>query len=458
MKLNIKFIFFIIIINNTIGCKYAKSLNLKNPHINYKINSIKNINRYLTNYDVTKIDWESVISGCHASFNYEKRLANFYIRTAAHDALAIHDGYGGPDGSILLNKDELSRSENNYDSFTYKVSKNAIALSKKFGTSIADIIAVCGAYAVTYLGGPVIISNNTNNTILVGRIDSNIPNPSHQLVPADANTDLFNKYSIKFNFTLEEFTALLGSHTIIDDKTCLNTDHKTYCDPLVNSCTNISMFTWDNFYYNDLCNRNIIMEENSFAIDFKLTKLDHIKNNLCKFTSKHFKDKILQDIEVEDNLNVNQILGINKRMLDINNRVKLVIENNFNKKSLGTDKPNDLFNDPEILFREKMRVTIFEDNKHKLWPYTVNDAWLGQACQNKLTDTPYNKEIRESMLKFQNNTNYWNEIYIRAYNKMINNNANWVNGKGVPITGKECDSGYKVINKKKNMQYYIFIK
>jgi len=492
----LKIIVFTIIINNIVACKYAKNIHIKSPHI-------KEINRNLKNYDVSKVDWESVISGCHASFNYEKRLANFYIRGAAHDALAIHNGLGGSDGSVLLTQDELSRPENNYDSFTYKLSKNALALSKRFGTSVADIIAVCGAYAVTYLGGPVIINNNTNNTILVGRIDTDIPNPANQLVPADANTDLFNKYSIKFNFTLEEFTALLGSHTVIDDKTCLNRDQKTYCDPLIESCKNISMFIWDNTYYKDLCNKNIVMEENSFSINTKLTKLQHIKNNLCKFTSKKFKDKIKQDMEAEDQLNVNEILGLNTDSTDnFNTEVdpvkpvnpvkpvepielvepvkpvkpvkpiepvelvepvkpvkpidpirilknKLNIDNNINKVLKGKDNPNDLFNDEEILFREKMRVTVFEDNTHKLWHYTVNDAWLGQACQNKLNDTSYNKEIRKSMLNFQNNTESWNTVYIRAYNKMINNNANWINGKGFAITGLECYSGYKLYNNKK---------
>ena len=568
MKVNLiyKFTFLMLIINNTMSCKYARNLHLKNPHIKH----INNINRNLKNYDAAKVDWESVISGCHASFNYEKRLANFYIRAAAHDALAIHDGLGGSDGSVLLTQDELSRPENNYDSFTYKLSKNALALSKKFDTSVADIIAVCGAYAVTYLGGPQIITNNTNNTILVGRIDSDIPNPAHQLVPNDANTDLFNKYSIKFNFTLEEFTALLGSHTVIDDKSCLNKDQITYCDPLIESCTNISMFTWDNTYYKNLCNKNIIMKENSISINPKITKLEHIKNNLCKFTSKKFKDKIIQDIEIEDNLNTNEILGIDTEVDNINidiavedntnvdiavedntnvdiavedntnvdpavvdnidlavedntnvdpavvdntdpvvvdnidpavvdnadpavvdnTNVDLAVEDNANAVRLlrGTpnavdnnikkvkpdnldknikkvkpdnldknvenllnrkDNPNDIFNDEENLFTERMRVTVFEDNTHKLWPYTVNDAWLGQACQNKLNDSSYNKEIRKSMLQFQNNTDSWNEVYIRAYNKMINNNANWVNGRGFAITGLECHSGYKLINNKK---------
>lgn len=488
MKVNLmyKFTFLMLIINNTMSCKYARNQHLKNPHIKH----INNINRNLKNYDAAKVDWESVISGCHASFNYEKRLANFYIRAAAHDALAIHDRLGGSDGSVLLTQDELSRPENNYDSFTYKLSKNALALSKKFDTSVADIIAVCGAYAVTYLGGPQIITNNTNNTILVGRIDSDIPNPAHQLVPNDANTDLFNKYSIKFNFTLEEFTALLGSHTVIDDKSCLNKDQITYCDPLIESCTNISMFTWDNTYYKNLCNKNIIMKENSISINPKITKLEHIKNNLCKFTSKKFKDKIIQDIEIEDNLNTNEILGINTKVDNINNadndepvvanivkvnravindansvrllrgvpniannnikKVKLGnLDNNIDNLSKGKDNPNDIFNEEENLFTERMRVTIFEDNTHKLWSYTVNDAWLGQACQNKLDDTLYNKEIRKSMLDFQNNTNSWNNVYIRAYNKMINNNAKWTNGKGIPISGTECYSGYKLNDNKK---------
>jgi hypothetical protein len=83
-------------------------------------------------YNYFRVDWESVISGCHASFNFEKRLANFYIRAAAPDSLSISEGYGGPDGSLVITDDELRRPENKYDSFAFTVSKNALALAGNF--------------------------------------------------------------------------------------------------------------------------------------------------------------------------------------------------------------------------------------------------------------------------------------------------------------------------------------
>ena len=140
-----------------------KQLNKKlcpftNNNNNYKKNNVRIIYPKLktssNKYNYYRIDWQSVISGCHASFNFEKRLANFYIRAAAHDSLSISEGYGGPDGSVLITDDELRRPENKYDSFAFTVSKNALSLANRFDTSVADIIAVCGAYAVQYLNGP----------------------------------------------------------------------------------------------------------------------------------------------------------------------------------------------------------------------------------------------------------------------------------------------------------------
>lgn len=413
-----------------------KQLNKKlcpftNNNNNYKKNNVRIIYPKLktssNKYNYYRIDWQSVISGCHASFNFEKRLANFYIRAAAHDSLSISEGYGGPDGSVVITDDELRRPENKYDLFAYKVSKNALALAKRFNSSVADIIAVCGAYAVQYLNGPDMISSNKLDTILVGRTDSDIPNPANQLVPENANTEQFNEFSIKYGFTLEEFTALLGSHTIIDDKECLNNDQQSYCDPLVNDCKNIAMFTWNNMYYKDLCNKNISMLFNTIPIDFIKTKKQLIKNELCKFTSSYFRDDTKLDIQQETEINVNKVLNqqIDQELTD------LFVEEN--------------------IFTVPIDVTIFENNEYKNWFYTTNDAWLGKACQNKLENTYYNNQIKDSMNKFQSDSIYWNKLYIQAYRKMINNNVRWINLKknGKPITGKECYSGYKKYNNKK---------
>jgi hypothetical protein len=378
-------------------------------------------------YNYFRVDWESVISGCHASFNFEKRLANFYIRAAAHDSLSISEGYGGPDGSLVITDDELRRPENKYDSFAFTVSKNALSLANRFDTSVADIIAVCGAYAVQYLNGPDMIISNKLDTILVGRLDSDIPNPANQLVPANANTTEFNNFAIKYGFSLEEFTALLGSHTIIDEKECLNNDQTSYCNPLINDCKNIAMFTWNNMYFKDLCNKNISMEFNTIPREIKKSKKDLIKGELCKFTSNQFKEDTKIDIQKETEINVNEVLN---------------------------ETPEQELLDPFIeqnIFEVPVEVSLFENNEYKQWFYTINDAWLGQACQNKLESNYYNDQIKESMNKFQLDSNYWNKLYIQAYKKMINNNVRWINLRknGKPITGKECYSGYKKYNNKK---------
>jgi len=108
-------------------------------------------------YDPTIVDWMSVIAGCRATCRYDRRLCNFYIRAAAHDSLSISEGYGGADGSIFLTADEIGRPENNYDSFAYILSKNVLALAKRYNSSVADVVAVCGAVATEYQGGPKII-------------------------------------------------------------------------------------------------------------------------------------------------------------------------------------------------------------------------------------------------------------------------------------------------------------
>lgn len=375
-------------------------------------------------YNPKKVDWSSVISGCHAACNFDIRLCNFYVRASAHDSLSIAEGYGGPDGSVVLTEDELNRPENNYDLFAYKLSKNALALAKKFDTSVADIISVCGAYAVKYTGGIDIISTSSNQEpFLVGRIDSTIPNPANQLVPENANTTLFNSYAEHFGLTLEDFTALLGSHALIDNKECLNRDRISFCDPLINECKDISMFYWDNSYYIDLCSKNISMRFNDLSTEFIKSKKQLIRNELCKFTSSYFRDEIKTELNTEFEINVNEILN-----------------QNIEQENL------DLIIETETQFPKNVVVDVVNNGDKELWRYTTNDAWLGLACQNKLEDNNINNQIKYNMDKFSKDDNLWDLIYARAYKKMINNNVRWFKKKsdGFKISGTECYSGYKI--------------
>ena len=432
--------------------RYYDLKSIKNcPYQNKFINNIKNNNKLniqemhqkiletnknvLIRYPVRKpqekyynpknVDWSSVISGCHAACNFDKRLCNFYIRASAHDSLSISEGYGGSDGSVVITEDELNRPENNYDNFAYKLSKNALALAKRFDTSVADIIAVCGAYAVKYLGGIDIIKFSTKtDPFLVGRKDSTIPNPAHQLVPENANTSLFNTFSNKYGFTLEEFSALLGSHVLLDEKECLNKDN-TYCDPTINSCKDISMYKWDNSYFHDICSKNISITFNTLPITFLKSKKQLIKNELCKYTSDYFKREVKVDIFNELGLDIDTIMMQD----ELTEKTDLIIE-----QDLQLIKP--------------INVNYYVNNEPKHWLYTINDAWLGLACQKKLDNSSYNIQISESMNKFKNSERYWNLIYMKAYKKMINNNVRWFNLRqmGFRISGNECNSGYKIYN------------
>lgn len=376
-------------------------------------------------YNPRKVDWSSVISGCHAACNYDKRLCNFYIRASAHDSLSISEGYGGTDGSMLITEDELNRPENKYDNFGYILSKNALALAKRFDTSVADIISVCGAYAVKYLGGIDIIKSSTqNDPFLVGRLDSTTPNPAHQLVPENADTNQFNYFANKYKFTLEEFSALLGSHALLDEKECLNNDN-TYCDPINQSCDKLSMFTWVNSYYNDICTKNISMSFNVKPFEFIKTK-KFIQNELCKYTSKEFQDNAKKEITTDLELNVENIL--------------------LQSNEIAT---NDLLIETDTQFVVPINIISYENGIPKKWMYTINDAWLGLACQNKLESNIINNQINISMNKFKNSNNDWNNLYAIAYKKMINNNIRWfrLKSNGYIINGDECNSGYTYVNK-----------
>lgn len=413
------------------SCPYSKQQKCKtNINTKNKMNKKNVLITYPSNYnDNTKynprtVDWSSVISGCHAACNFDKRLCNFYIRASAHDSLSISEGYGGTDGSMLITEDELNRPENNYDNFGHILSKNALALAKKFNASVADIISVCGAYSVKYLGGFDIIKTSTiNDPFLVGRLDSNTPNPANQLVPDNADTDMFNMFAIKYGFSLEEFTALLGSHALLDEKECLNKDGSS-CNPLIEECNNLSMFTWDNSYYYDLCNSNITMQINVQSVETGQTKKQMIKNELCKFTGTYFQQKTKEDLQMELNLDINNIIN----------------ENNL-------EEENNLISEIEPGFIKPIDIRVYENNIIKKWNFTINDAWLGLACQNKLENNNINNNIKNSMISFKN-IDYWNTIYGKAYKKMINNNVRWfkLRSNGFRISGRECKSGYKTIN------------
>lgn len=363
-----------------------------------------------TSYDPTIVDWRSVIAGCRATCRYDRRLCNFYIRAAAHDSLSVSEGFGGADGSIFLTADEIQRPENNYDSFAFLLSKNVLALAKRYNSSVADVVAVCGAVATEYQGGPTIIANDPVEPFLVGRFDKTTPNPNHALAPANLNTTGFGNFAQNRNLTIEEMTALMGSHSLIDHTGCTRTNG-TECDPNTESCTDLRMFRWSNTFYKDVCSPNIRINVPPVRSTLPLNTLKKLRTiNMCKFTSPELRQRQVDLFDTE----IRAVIGMQ-------NPEALVID-------LDTEMEHVSWFSKALDFRR--------------WLYTVNDAWLGLACQKKLPQTPTNIAIGNAMNVFQNNVPEWDRVYIRAYKKMVNVGASWANGNGYAITGDECSSGY----------------
>lgn len=368
------------------------------------------------NYNPSKVDWSSVISGCKATCRYDKRLCNFYVRAAAHDSLSISEGSGGADGSLLLTQDELRRKENNYDNFAFLLSKNALALAQRYDTSVADIIAVCGAVATEFFGGPTIIKYDPIQPFLVGRHDRTEPNPANQLANPNINTTTFNSFAQSKNLSLEEMTALMGSHTLLDEKGCMKKD-KTYCNPRVSKCDDLLIYDWSNIYYKETCSPTIRINNPKALSTIPLqTREFFIQQDMCRFTSSQFRQRQLDMITQE-------------------------------LPDLGD--PTALVTGDDVEFED---VTWYDVNTNisKKWTYTVHDAWMGSACQGILQESTVNTNIQTYMNNFNDNVNEWNTIYTRAYKKMVNTGAIWNKSGSFSISGLECHSGYNSPNSNVN--------
>lgn len=361
-------------------------------------------------YDPKLVDWNSVISGCRATCRFDRRLCNFYVRAAAHDSLTLSEGFGGADGSVLLTADEISRPENNYDSWAFLLSQNALALAKRYNTSVADIIAVCGAVATEFSGGPKIVAHHNVVPFLVGRHDTTEPNPKRRLPGSNIDLNVFSEFATSKNLTLREMTALMGSHSLIDNRGCEMTNG-SICDPSKDSCTGLRMFRWSNVYYRDTCSPNIKINDPPIRSTQPLMTLAQLRaHNLCKFTSQQLRSRAMDVFEEETTT------------------------------LLGTLNEDALVIDVET---EMEHVSWFSKNlTFRQWMYTVHDAWMGLACQNKVPNNANNTAIRNAMNEFRNNVPAWDTEYITAYKKMVNLGASWAFGAPFAITGDECRSGY----------------
>jgi len=286
-----------------------------------------------------------------------------------------------------------------------------LSLAKKFNSSVADIISVCGAVATEFLGGPTIITYDRHHPFLVGRHDRDVPNPANSLAPANLNTTGFSQFAEKRNLTLEEMTALMGSHALLDEKGCLM-NNGSMCNPHKSPCTDLKMFTWTNIYYKETCIPKIRINNPPALSTLPLPTKEFLMNQqMCKFTSVELREKTMGILTQE----IVDPLG-------------------------GVLDPKAVVGGPDTEFED---VTWFNQSTiSKKWDYTIHDAWMGKACQNDIEKSITNDNIGEYMRKFRDYPNYWNKIYIRAYKKMINTGATWNKHGGMPIHGKECISGF----------------
>lgn len=361
-------------------------------------------------YDPKTVDWVSVISACKASCRAEKRICNFYIRAAAHDSLSISKNKrGGNDGSVILTFNEMMRLENSYDNFTFIISSNAMSIASLYDTSAADVVAVCGAVSTEFLGGPKIIKYDPKSPFKVGRRDKIVPNPSNNLAPSNMTTQEFAIFAKTRGVTIEELTALMGSHALVDAKGCLEKNNKDHCDPLISPCTNLSMFTWSNIYFNETCQPSIKIINTQRAVmgmpgfrDIPTFNV-FLNSEMCKFTSHTFRNRQQQFF----NLQRRGIVAV----------------------------------PPEILMFQDVRWTDPKLHYQKPWFYSVHDAWMGKACQGSLQPTSDNLRIQRAMKHYQN-PNHWNPAYVSAYKKMMSIGVTWAFKDGFTINGYECPSGY----------------
>lgn len=354
----------------------------------------------LPSYDPVNVKWTLVVQSCNEAFAFEKRYASFFIRTSAHDSLAFNNESGGADGSVLLTKDELSRPENTYDKFTHKLAPVAKKIAFRTGASVADVIAVCGAVAVEYLGGPNIFEINTTTPFYVGRSDTNIANPHKQLAKGSFNTTEFANFAQTKGLSLQEMIALMGSHVLIDDQNCKNNDG-TECDPTIEKCDKIKMFTWSNLYYKDVCTMPTTIYMPAIEVVENITRADRKKHAMCRYTSQKFKNEQAIDALAE----TEAILGQDGEVDPITGKLPHGFQNVIVNLS---DRP--------------------------LWSYTINDAHLGKACQNKKVQPRDTDGMISSYMKeFAINPVIWNNVYAEAYKKMISLRAMWSNKIEIPL-------------------------
>ncbi|MFS8005430.1 putative L-ascorbate peroxidase [Helianthus anomalus] len=138
-----------------------------------------------------------------------KSKAAGVLRLVFHDAgtYEMDDDSGGMNGSISF---ELDRPENKGLKKPLKILVEAkmIVDEKQPGyVSMADMIAVAGAEAVSLCGGPKI-------PVPLGRLDSMVPDPEGKLPEETLDASGLKQSFQRKGFSTQELVALSGAHTL----------------------------------------------------------------------------------------------------------------------------------------------------------------------------------------------------------------------------------------------------
>jgi hypothetical protein len=166
-------------------------------------------------------------------------LARAAVRLGFHDAAAWSKstGPGGADGSLLLNSDEIARSENNGLQDVRTKGLELLQKYKKYGVGAADLVQFMHNLAV------VICPLGPRQLSFVGRVDNALI-PPQGLIPKTtaAVTDLLQLFLDKTIGTID-LISLIGAHT---------TATQRFVDPAGPGPLDSTVGVWDVAFYSEV--------------------------------------------------------------------------------------------------------------------------------------------------------------------------------------------------------------
>ncbi|RDW59926.1 peroxidase-3 [Coleophoma cylindrospora] len=161
-------------------------------------------------WDFIQKDLTDLFLDCDGTCN---ELARGAVRFGFHDAAAWSkdSGFGGADGSLLISKDEILRSENRGMDDIYAAGNTLLAKYSEYGVGAGDLVQFMHNTATVLCPlGPRILT-------YVGREDSE-NNPTGLIPdthsPAPVLIELFQNKTINF----KDLIALIGAHTVANQE------------------------------------------------------------------------------------------------------------------------------------------------------------------------------------------------------------------------------------------------